>query len=136
MGRRKALQLILALFGSTALVSFLYPLMRFLAPPSAGAKEQKLTVKKDEIPVGGAKDIVFDNSPAIIINRPEKGFIALSKVCTHLGCIVNFEKGQGRLLCPCHGGLFDLDGNVISGPPPKPLTVYPVHVEGDNIVVG
>lgn len=136
MERRKILQLILAVFGSAAFASFLYPLLRFLAPPSVGTRVKKLTIKKDEIPVGDAKDIVFNNSPAIIINRPREGFIVLSKVCTHLGCIVNYEKAQGRLLCPCHGGLFDLDGNVISGPPPKPLAKYPVQVEGDIIVVG
>ncbi len=136
MNRRRFLQFLLALLGSTALLSFAYPLLRFLAPPAAGAKTQRVTLKKDEIPVGEAKDFIFNNAPAVVINRPGKGFAAFSRVCTHLGCLVEYERAKNRLLCPCHAGTFDLDGNVIAGPPPKPLTKFAVRVEGENIVVG
>ncbi|MGW8273276.1 MAG: QcrA and Rieske domain-containing protein [Thermodesulfovibrionales bacterium] len=72
----------------------------------------------------------------IVINRTDKGLIAFSKVCTHLGCLVAYDEDSKALICPCHAGTFDLEGNVISGPPPKPLTKLPLKVEGDNIIIG
>ncbi len=136
MKRRGFLKLLLALFGSTTLVSFAYPLIRFLAPPEEKAKAKQIGIKKSEIPSGEAKDIIFNNTPIIIINRQDKGFIALSRVCTHLGCLVEYDKAKKRLLCPCHAGTFDLEGNVISGPPPKPLPKIPLGVEGESVVIG
>ena len=48
-------------------------------------------------------------------------FLALSAVCTHLGCNVRWRQQESRFACPCHAGFYDADGNVISGPPPRPL---------------
>ncbi len=136
MKRRNFLKSLLAIFGAGTLISFLYPLLRFLAPPGTEAKVQKVTIPKKEIPVGGAKAIIINNVPAFLINRSDKGYIALSRVCTHLGCIVEFDRGNNRLLCPCHAGAYDLEGSVLSGPPPSPLAKIAFRVEGDNIVVG
>jgi cytochrome b6-f complex iron-sulfur subunit len=136
MKRRKFLNLLLTIFGLTAAGSFLYPLVRFLAPAGAKAEVKQITLKKSEIPAGTAKDIPINNTPAIIINRPVKGFVALSRVCTHLGCLVEYDKIQNRLICPCHGALFDLEGNVVSGPPPKPLPKFPIKVESESILIG
>ncbi|NOZ25698.1 MAG: ubiquinol-cytochrome c reductase iron-sulfur subunit [Nitrospirae bacterium] len=136
MKRRKFLKSLLAVLGSTTVVSFAYPLVRFIAPPGKKAEAERLSLRKDEIPAGESKEIVFNNTPAIIINRPGKGYIALSKVCTHLGCLVEFNKEKGSLICPCHAGEFNLDGKVLSGPPPKPLAEFPLRVEGESIIVG
>ena len=136
MNRRKFLKALLFFLGSTALGSFVYPLVRFLKPPGSEAEDGKTTVKKAEIPVGTAKDIFVNNTPAILINVPDKGLIALSKVCTHLGCLVEYDKLKEILLCPCHAGVFNLAGNVLSGPPPKPLQKFPVKVQGEDIVIG
>lgn len=136
MRRRNFLQLLLASLGSITLASFAYPLLRFLAPPAGETKVKKLTLQKSEIPIGGSKNIVFNDAPAIVINRPGKGLTALSKVCTHLGCLVEYDKDKNRMVCPCHAGVYDLEGNVLSGPPPKPLPKLPLRVEGDTIVIG
>lgn len=124
------------MLGSTVLVSFVYPLVRFLAPPGGEAKGKKVIVRKSEIPIGSAKDIIINSIPSIVINTPDRGFIALSKVCTHLGCLVEYEKAKNRLLCPCHAGVYTLEGAVVSGPPPKPLRKFPLKVEGEDIVIG
>ena len=136
MERRNFFKLLLAFLGSISFASFAYPLIRFLAPPGIEAKTKKLSLSKGEIPVGSAKNIVFNNTPAIIINRADKGLVALSKICTHLGCIVEYNKEKNRLLCPCHAGVYDLEGNVLSGPPPRPLQKLPLKVEGETIVIG
>jgi cytochrome b6-f complex iron-sulfur subunit len=134
--RRGFLQFLLAALGLTALGCFAYPLVRFLSPSAGAGPGVTVTIDKKDVPVGGSKDLVLNDLPIIVLNRPEKGYIALSRVCTHLGCLVEYQKGTEVLLCPCHGGKFDLDGNVISGPPPQPLPRLTLKVEGNSLVIG
>jgi cytochrome b6-f complex iron-sulfur subunit len=136
MNRRGLLKSLLGILSTTLLVSFVYPLIRFLAPPKEEAEGKKIIIKKSEIPAGSAKDIVVNGIPSIVINTPDKGFIALSKVCTHLGCLVQYDKIKGRLICPCHAGVYTLEGKVVSGPPPKPLQKFPVKGSGEDIIIG
>jgi cytochrome b6-f complex iron-sulfur subunit len=137
MKRRDFLTIILAFLGSTTFVSFAYSLLKFLtAVPARAVESRKIVIHKREVPYGGSKNIVFGDTPAIIINRPEKGFIAFSRTCTHLGCLVEFSKSSQKIICPCHAGMYDLDGTVESGPPPKPLSVIPIKIEGDSIIIG
>lgn len=62
---------------------------------------------------------------------------ALSATCTHLGCQVRWEKEKGRFLCPCHGGIYDAQGRVVGGPPPRPLDTIDVRVDAatDDVLV-
>jgi len=136
MKRRDLLKALVGVFGTVSFASFAYPLVRFLAPSGSASDEKKIVLSKLEIPVGGSKVVLFNDKPAIVINRPGKGFIAMSKVCTHLGCLVEYVKDRNMLICPCHAGTFDLEGNVLSGPPPKPLLKLPLRVEGEQIIVG
>ncbi|NJD57074.1 MAG: Rieske 2Fe-2S domain-containing protein [Nitrospirae bacterium] len=136
MKRRNFLKALMGVFGTVSVASFAYPLIRYLAPSGSAADQKKIVLSKQEIPIGGSKVIVFHERPAIVINRPDKGFIVLSKVCTHLGCLVEYAKDRNVLVCPCHAGTFDLEGNVISGPPPKPLPKLPLRVEGEQIIIG
>ncbi len=134
--RRQFLQKILALLGLTTFASFLYPLYRYFSPPAEEAGAKRLVLSKREISLGDAKEIVFNNTPGVVINRPDQGYIVLSRICTHLGCLVDYQKDKKRLLCPCHGGTYDLSGRVIAGPPPRPLPQFPLKVEGDSIIIG
>jgi cytochrome b6-f complex iron-sulfur subunit len=134
--RREFLQKTLGVLGLTTLASFLYPLYKYFSPPAGEAGEKQLIMSRKEVPVGHAKEFLFNNTPCVVINRPDKGYVALSRVCTHLGCLVDYQKDKKRLLCPCHGGTYDLSGSVISGPPPKPLRQFPVKVQGDSIIIG
>lgn len=137
MKRRRFLKVILAFLGSITVFSFVFSILKFLtALPTRASDAQKIVVRKSEIPSGEAKNIIYQNAPAVLINRPDKGFIAFSRTCTHLGCLVEFSKSRQKLICPCHAGTYDLDGSVESGPPPKPLTAIPLRIEGDNIIIG
>ena len=51
----------------------------------------------------------------------DKSIHALSATCTHLGCQVRWDAQTTNFRCPCHGGVFDAGGNVVAGPPPRPL---------------
>ena len=59
----------------------------------------------------------------VFIDKDEsgKGYRALSATCTHLGCGVSWDDAKGQFLCPCHKGVFDRSGNVVSGPPPRAM---------------
>lgn len=63
------------------------------------------------------------------------GFLALDRRCTHLGCSVPWESKAGLFVCPCHGSAFDLRGEVLSPPAPRPLDTYPVRVENGLVRV-
>jgi Rieske Fe-S protein len=62
-------------------------------------------------------------------------FVAFSSSCPHLGCTVQWDNKQGRFLCPCHGGSFDINGNVLTGPPPGPLGRYNVKVAQGKLFI-
>ena len=126
----------LTFLGLTSLASLLYPLARFFTPPGLIATAKKLVLKKTEIPPGAAREIIFQNQPVVIINRPGKGYIALSRECTHLGCLVGYSKEKNQLICPCHAGMFDLEGNVLAGPAPNPLPRFPLEVTADTVILG
>jgi cytochrome b6-f complex iron-sulfur subunit len=136
MNRRGFLKLITSILGLSALGAFLYPLFRFLTPLAATATTKPLTIPQSELPVGAAKDLLVMGTPSIIIHTKKQGYIALSRVCTHLGCLVNYDKAKQIFICPCHGGVYDLEGNVISGPPPRPLPRYSVKVTDGDVVIG
>jgi cytochrome b6-f complex iron-sulfur subunit len=137
MNRRRFFQVLLAFLGSITFFSFLYALLKYLAAfPGVARSSGKLTVRKSEIPPNEAKTVVLNNVPVVIINRPDRGVIALSRVCTHLGCLIEYHRGRQQLVCPCHAGVYDLDGSVVSGPPPKPLTAIPLKIEGESIILG
>jgi Rieske Fe-S protein len=60
---------------------------------------------------------------------------ALDSTCTHLGCRTRVNSEAGQIECPCHGGVYDLRGQVIAGPPPHPLRELPARVDGSRILV-
>jgi cytochrome b6-f complex iron-sulfur subunit len=64
------------------------------------------------------------------------GVYALSAVCTHLGCITRYVSDEKVIACPCHGSRFDLEGNVVHGPAPRPLPWLEVTEDAaGNLVV-
>jgi menaquinol-cytochrome c reductase iron-sulfur subunit len=70
-----------------------------------------------------------------VITENGRDFAAMSNVCTHLGCRVRWNADQEQFFCPCHNAVFDKDGNVVDGPPPRPLDRYEINVEGDQLYV-
>ena len=80
----------------------------------------------------------YQNSYALVIRKePDpNSFVAFSAVCTHLGCNVTWDAKRKQIICPCHAGVFDLNGNVVSGPPPKPLPPLKVTVTEGVIYLG
>jgi Rieske Fe-S protein len=76
-----------------------------------------------------------DNDPAILVRLSDTEVVAFSQKCTHLGCVVYYEPDEERWHCPCHEGNFEArTGNVISGPPTRPLGRIDLEVRDDGMI--
>lgn len=71
----------------------------------------------------------------ILLRSGEREIKAMSTVCPHLGCTVHWQKDKKQFFCPCHAGVFDPNGKVVSGPPPRDLDSYTIDIEGDNVYI-
>ena len=81
-----------------------------------------------------AKIVAVNGHPVIVIRTP-RGFRAFSAICTHLGCIVGWDAQRREIACPCHAGVFDLNGRPVAGPPPRPLAEEGVVVVNGEVMV-
>jgi menaquinol-cytochrome c reductase iron-sulfur subunit len=72
---------------------------------------------------------------AYIYTEDSREFIAFSNICTHLGCRVRWIDAQEQFFCPCHNAVFDRDGEVGSGPPPRALDRYEVKIEDGQVYI-
>ncbi len=121
-----------------ALLGFVfYPVFKYLKQPQASSINVKTTVaaKTSELPNDSGKIFRFGDSPAILIRTPEGQLKSFSAVCTHLDCTVQYVPGKRHIFCACHSGKYDLNGQVISGPPPRPLEEFKVYEQGEDIFV-
>jgi len=137
MKRRRFLDWLIRISG-TALGGFvLYPVVRYLVPPRIpeAASRRVVAAKVDELAPDSYKIFPFGGNPGILIRTEDGEYRALSATCTHLDCTVQYRDDENVIWCACHDGKYSLDGKNISGPPPRPLEPYAVHVQGDEIVV-
>jgi Rieske Fe-S protein len=70
-----------------------------------------------------------------VVTEDGREYVAMSNTCTHLGCRVRWITDQDQFFCPCHNATFDKDGQVVAGPPPRPLDRYEVKVEDDQLFI-
>lgn len=139
--RRTLLQLGVGAMSACYAAALGYPVYRYLATPSIRARAQGMVTtvsipQKDLPGPGTATMFLFGPRPSVLIHHEDGHFVAFDAVCTHLGCTVRFEPQNHRIFCPCHGGTYDMHtGEVIAGPPPRPLKSYRVEVTDGNVVV-
>jgi len=118
-----------------------YPVYRYLASPdemalSASAVTEVTLKDAQKLPSGSALMFKFGPSPAVLIHHTDGRWIALSAVCSHLGCTVQYEPQMDRIHCACHGGVYNAyTGANVSGPPPKPLKLFKVAVNETGVEV-
>ena len=97
--------------------------------------EPRAIVPLDEVEVGGTYLFTYpaEDDPAILLRIDDRTVVAFSQKCTHLGCVVYWVAEAGQWHCPCHEGNFDgVTGDVVSGPPPRPLGRIDVEVRDDG----
>jgi len=146
--RRAFIKAVLVLAGLSVVGA--YTLNTYLASERGG--ETKISKTKitniNNVPKGEAYtfnipysdvDQADSTGPCLLIHLPNGELRAYSAVCTHLGCTVKYIKEDNIIACPCHNGKYDpQSGEVISGPPPRPLPQINLMVEtnGDVYAVG
>lgn len=129
------------LLGTSAgafMVSVLYPVSRYLVPPETGestAASVTVPVKPEDVKPNSGQIFKFGSRPGILVRTAAGELRAFSAVCTHLNCTVQYRADLGEIWCACHNGHFDLNGQNVAGPPPRPLEAYVVNVRGSQIVV-
>ena len=127
--------------GSLAFLgSVFYPIISYILPPESGeanVTQVRLPFGRSDIEADPkkAKTFKLGRSLGIIVLTDQGSLSALAATCTHLDCTVQHRPDLGIIWCSCHNGRYDLEGNNISGPPPRPLEKFTVNEVGDDIFV-
>jgi cytochrome b6-f complex iron-sulfur subunit len=135
VNRRQFLVLAWAAASLALLGQAVVALLQFLKPTTqAGAFGSKLSTGNiKEFPVGSVSTI-----------RPMHGFVSrvgpegvlvMSWRCPHLGCTVPWVEAEGKFDCPCHGSIYNAKGEVLAGPAPRPLDLYPAEIVNNELIV-
>jgi cytochrome b6-f complex iron-sulfur subunit len=110
----------------------------YLKAPERGEKIAERLVRVgllEDLQIGEARLVRHGVTPFYVVRLDAARVVALSAVCTHVRCILGYDRERRGLVCPCHDGRFDLAGNVVSGPPPRALPTYPVSVRAGEVFV-
>jgi len=118
-----------------------YPVFRYLNTPveiaaeTAAVKEVVLK-DADKLPKGSAMVFKFGVRPALLIHHEDDTWVSVTAVCTHMGCTVAFDPTKTKIVCACHGGVYDSKtGENLEGPPPRPLQKFELTVEPGTVTV-
>ena len=119
-----------------------------MVPPTLRSEDWTAVGALDDFDVGEPQLIPLQRNvvdgwvagPASVVvyiaRLSEQEIVAYDIHCPHLGCPLSYSSGAGTFLCPCHGGSFDVAGNVTGGPPPGPMNRYEVRVTDGIVEVG
>lgn len=128
--------------------ALLVPAIQFVTSPLKRRSKQRWVdvLGEHELSEGETREVSYtlsvedgyqmvDRRFTVYLHKSADGVKCFDPACTHLGCRIKFQNDQRRYFCPCHGGVFNENGQVVSGPPPKGLVEHPVRVEDGRIFV-
>jgi menaquinol-cytochrome c reductase iron-sulfur subunit len=151
ISRRRFLRNSIFAIGGIIAVALGYPAIRYFIDPAVRKERQESWTQiasVSQVPVGEPTFITYEqrlkdgwtvrsfSKGAWVVTKDGKDFTAFDPHCTHLGCAYFWSKDRKQFLCPCHTGVFDIDGNVVSGPPPRPLDRLETRVQDGALFVG
>ena len=137
--RRDVLKWLLGFSVVTTVIGIIGPILAYLMPVrESGIYGGPIAVGRvEDFPAGTGAVVTVNGKPVIIVNTKAGGVKPFSAVCTHLGCVVYWDKAKGVIHSPCHDGLFSpVTGAVVSGPPPRPLPAYESQIKDGQVYVG
>jgi cytochrome b6-f complex iron-sulfur subunit len=115
--------------------SLAYRFLEYLYPVVSPIKLVEVPAgKPSDIPLDGVRLVQLLEGP-VILEKADNEVRALSAICTHLGCTVQLHPKGKKFICPCHQGIYDFNGNVVSGPPPRPLQKLQVALRNEQVFV-
>jgi Rieske Fe-S protein len=150
LSRRDFVKIVMAFLGAIMAVVIGLPAIAYLFSPSLKAKESDVWIpagKLDSYPVGVPTLFSFTRTTvngwentvnsygAYILKNSDTAVQALSNICTHLSCRVSWTQAVQEYICPCHDGRFNIEGQVVSGPPPRPLNQYETKIENGLVYI-
>ncbi|MGH9365823.1 MAG: ubiquinol-cytochrome c reductase iron-sulfur subunit [Thermoanaerobaculia bacterium] len=136
--RRRWVTRLLGTSLGAAVVSFAYPILRYIVPPASSEpsqSEMELDVKASDIPPNTARIVPLAGKAVLLLKTASGELKALTATCTHLACTVQYRAERSDIWCACHNGTYDVNGMNVSGPPPRPLARLEVNVRGDKVVI-
>jgi menaquinol-cytochrome c reductase iron-sulfur subunit len=150
LNRRQFVTVVLASIGTIITAAIGLPAIAYLISPAAKTQAADTWIPLgplDNYPIGVPTLFNFTRTSvngwektvnsygAYVVRYNETDHKVFSNVCTHLSCRVNWRKEPSDFHCPCHNGEFDIEGKVVSGPPPRPLDQYETKVENGNLFI-
>ena len=150
ISRRDFIKTVTAFVGTVIGVSIGLPTIAYLLPPSLRKTEDESAVDLgplDKYPLGIPTLFEFTRTKVngwertglsygvFVLRQTEKIVRVFSDICTHLACRVSWHPDQKHYISPCHDGHFDIAGNNVSGPPPRPLDEFVTKIENGNLFI-
>ncbi len=148
MGRRQFMNFLA--FGAVTgtAIGGLYPVVKYFIPPSSGGGGGGVNAKDalgNDIVVSeylashpkGDRNLAqgLKGDPTyVIVDDDSVRDYGINAICTHLGCVVPWNAGQNKYMCPCHGSQYDQTGKVVRGPAPRSLALAHADVVEDKLV--
>jgi cytochrome b6-f complex iron-sulfur subunit len=123
------------MLGGVALAEFAWVTGSFLRPRQRAADASSLFVAGPLDRFAPGSVTAFPSGRFYLVRLNEGGFLALHRECTHLGCTVAWDATQGRFSCPCHASAFDITGQVLNPPAPRPIDYYAVRIENGVVKI-
>lgn len=120
---------------TACMAGFTAILVRFFAPNVLYEPQQTFRVGVVSEYASGEVSIRWKSKYGIWIVRLEDRIVALSTICTHLGCTPNWLAGEQKFKCPCHGSAFRINGVNYEGPAPRPLERHKIYLDAEGIMV-
>jgi cytochrome b6-f complex iron-sulfur subunit len=134
LSRRSVLESALVAVGGAGLLGAVAPILRYLSPPPDATRSGPIEIPFERLALWEPERIVVAGRPGYVLRMPN-GIRAFSGVCTHLGCVVRWQRGRREFFCPCHGGRFGPDGRVLGGPLPRPLANLDIRLKDGKVIV-
>ena len=150
LSRRDFVKGVTVVTGALIGVGLGVPALDYLISPGLNVKETEAWVPVgplDNYEVGIPKLFNFNRSQingwektvlsfgAFVIRKDVNDVLVLSNICTHLACRVSWHSDIQHYVSPCHNGHFDIYGNVVSGPPPRPLDEFQTKIEDGHLSI-
>lgn len=150
VSRKNFMEIAIWSIGGVIALGMTIPAIAYLVGPAIRKAQEQVWIRlgsvlKVEIGVPTLFKVKVQQRTGWIVNEEEisvyvltedgRNYIAMSNICTHLGCRVRWISEQNGFFCPCHNAIFDQEGEVVSGPPPEPLERYDVKVEDNQLYI-